>query len=92
MTGFYLLELGSLFIYTSLMQSILPYVQIVISILLIGAILVQQRGAGMGAAFGGGGDGGAHTQRRGLEKHIFYVTIVLGIAFFVSALASLFLG
>ncbi|MDA1335086.1 MAG: preprotein translocase subunit SecG [bacterium] len=73
------------------MKEILPYIQIVLSLVLIGSILIQQRGAGMGAAFGGGSDGGAHTQRRGVEKYIFYVTIVLGIAFFLTSFASLFL-
>lgn len=59
-------------------------VQIVISVLLIGAILLQQKGSGLGSAFGGEG-GNLYSTRRGAEKILFYGTAVLAVAFFVIA-------
>lgn len=50
--------------------------QIIVSVLLAGAILLQQKGTGLSATFGGG-DGNVYRTRRGLERIIFYVTIVL---------------
>ena len=54
--------------------------QIVVSILLIIAILLQNRGAGLGSAFGG--SGGVYLTKRGLEKKLFIVTIILAVLFF----------
>jgi len=72
------------------MAQILPVIQIILSILLIGGILIQQSDAGLGSAFGGGdgGAGGGHT-RRGMEKNIFYGTIVVAILFVISAFIAL---
>ncbi len=70
--------------------SILPWIQITLSLLLIGAILLQQSGAGIGGAFGGSDGGGFHT-RRGLEKFFFNTTIVLSILFGLSAFIALLL-
>ena len=66
----------------------LPFIQIGISILLIGGILLQQRGGGLSATFGGG-DGGIYRTRRGVEKFIYRTTIVLAVLFFVTAVASI---
>jgi preprotein translocase subunit SecG len=67
----------------------LPYVQIVLSALLIGAILLQRTGASLGGAFGADNfSSGFHT-RRGLEKTLFYATIVLAVLFALSALINL---
>lgn len=71
------------------MRNILFWVQIVVSILLITAILLQQKGGGLGAAFGG--DGQVYRSRRGIEKSLFIATIVLAALFIGVALASLFL-
>ena len=71
------------------MRSVLAVVQIVISILLVGAILLQQRGTGLSATFGG--EGNIYRTKRGLERVIFAATIVLAILFFGSALASIIL-
>ena len=54
--------------------------QVIVSILLIVAILLQNRGAGLGSAFGG--SGGVYLTKRGLEKKLFIATIVLSIIFF----------
>lgn len=74
------------------LQSVLPYVQIALSVLLIGAIVLQRTGASLGGAFGSDNfSSGFHT-RRGLEKTLFYATIALGILFALSALVSLALS
>lgn len=57
--------------------------QILISLLLMGAILLQAKGTGLGQAWGGGGE--FYRSKRGLEKILFRVTIVLAIIFFVSS-------
>ena len=74
------------------LQSALPYVQIVLSLLLIGAIVLQSTGASLGGAFGADNfSSGFHT-RRGLEKTLFYATIILGILFALSALINLLIS
>jgi preprotein translocase subunit SecG len=71
------------------LMSVLPTVQIVLSILLIAAIILQQTGAGLGGAFGADNfSSGFHT-RRGVEKTLFYTTITLAVLFSLSALVSL---
>lgn len=72
----------------SALASILPYIQIGLSILLVATILLQQSAAGMGGAFGDNFSSTFHT-RRGFEKTLFYTTIILGILFAVSALVAL---
>ena len=63
--------------------------QIILSVLLIGAVLLQQTGASLGGAFGADNfSSGFHT-RRGLERALFRATIVLGILFGLSALVNL---
>ncbi|MDX9778829.1 MAG: preprotein translocase subunit SecG [Patescibacteria group bacterium] len=61
--------------------------QIIISILLIIVILLQNRGTGLGSAFGG--TGGVYLTKRGLEKKLFIATIVLAVLFFGVSLANL---
>ena len=74
------------------LQSILPYVQIALSVLLIIAILWQRTGASWGGAFGADNfSSGFHT-RRGLEKTLFFATIILGILFALSALVNLLIS
>ena len=63
--------------------------QIIAAIILIILILFQQRGTGLGSVFGGGGE--FYTARRGLEKKIFWATIVFGVLFIVLALLNLIL-
>ncbi|MGE5425558.1 MAG: preprotein translocase subunit SecG [Bacillota bacterium] len=61
--------------------------QIIVSILLIIVILLQNRGAGLGSAFGG--TGGVYLTKRGLEKKLFTATIVIAVLFFGLSLANL---
>ena len=69
------------------MQSLLFWGQIGVSVLLIGAILLQQRGAGLGASFGGSGQ--FYRSKRGFEKILFTATIILAAAFSLTAIANL---
>lgn len=71
------------------MSKLVTIIQIVSAILLIVAILLQQRGVGLGSAFGG--EGAIYRTKRGVEKGIFIATIVLAVIFFASALASVIL-
>lgn len=74
----------------NLVAKILPYAQIVFSVVLVLAILLQQSGAGLGGALGGGDTGGSfHHTRRGFEKFLFYVSIVCGILFALSAFLAI---
>lgn len=63
---------------------IFQIVQLVLSILLIVVILLQQKGAGLGAAFGG--TGGVQSTRRGADKFLHRATIVIAILFVLNAL------
>ncbi|NQV88778.1 MAG: preprotein translocase subunit SecG [Parcubacteria group bacterium] len=60
--------------------------QIVLAILLVTAIMVQASGTGLGAAFGGGGN--VYRTKRGAEKKLFQLTVILAILFFAVALAN----
>lgn len=62
--------------------------QIVIAIALMVAILMQNRGAGLGGVFGG--SGGVYLTKRGLEKKLFIATIVLAAIFLLLSLAVFF--
>lgn len=70
--------------------AILPYIQMVLSILLVVAILIQKSEAGVGGSFGGSDNfnAGFHT-RRGFEQKLFYFTILIAILFVVSSLLIL---
>ena len=62
------------------MSNILLVAQIILSISLIAAILLQAPGSGLGSTWGGGGET-FHT-KRGLETVLFYFTII-GIGLFI---------
>jgi protein translocase SecG subunit len=72
------------------LNNYLPYIQIVVSILLIISILLQQTGvmAGMGGTFGGG-DSSIKSTRRGLEKTLLKFTIFLSVLFFIISILLL---
>jgi len=69
------------------MKPILIIAQIIVSILLIIAILLQQKGQALGSSFGGSGE--FYATKRGIEKKIFWATIVLGILFIGLSLSNL---
>ena len=76
----------------TLLSAYLPYIQIILSVLLIGGVILQHSSSDAGGAFGGGDSFSSvkHT-RRGLEKILFNGTIIVAILFAVSAFAALIL-
>ncbi len=66
-----------------------PILQIILSVLLVAAILLQQRGSSLGGAFGGDNFSATFHKRRGAELFLFRATIVLGILFVLSAFLAL---
>lgn len=69
------------------MRNLLLWIQIAVSVLLITAILLQQKGVGLGSAFGGSGQ--IYRSKRGIEKTLFISTIVLAVLFTVIAILTL---
>lgn len=69
------------------MKSVISVIQIILGVLLILVIIIQQKGSGLGSAFGG--DMGFYRSKRGAEKLLFYATIVLSTALIVSSLVGL---
>lgn len=70
----------------TMVENILNISQIILAILLIVGILLQARGTGLGAAFGG--EGNVYRTMRGVEKRLFQATVVIAILFFGIALAN----
>ncbi|MFB6181744.1 MAG: preprotein translocase subunit SecG [Candidatus Magasanikbacteria bacterium] len=68
-----------------MIESVLRVSQLVSAVVMTIAILLQQQGAGMGAGFGDTG-GGFKTTRRGVEKTLYNITIVVSILFFTTSL------
>lgn len=68
---------------------ILPYIQIILSVILVGLVLIQQSDADLGSSFGGSDNQNASRTRRGSERNIFVATIVVGILFAASAFVAL---
>jgi len=73
----------------SLVMQFLPYAQIILSVILVLSIMLQQSGAGVGGALGGGDGSSFHHTRRGFEKFLFYLSIVCGILFALSAFLTI---
>lgn len=71
------------------MKNILLIVSSIISIFIVILILIQGRGAGLGSAWGGGGE--LFTTRRGIEKWTLRLTVALIICFFIVSLVKLLL-
>ena len=69
---------------------ILQVVMIASATLMVVAILLQQRGASLGAGFGGSSE--LYTTRRGFDKNLFDVTVIMAVVFVSSILVSLVLG
>lgn len=66
----------------------LPYAQIVLAVLLIAGVVLQQRGASLGGAFGGDNFASTFYKRRGAEKFLFNLTIFVAILFVGAAIMS----
>ena len=70
-------------------DNILQIVTVVSALLTVLSILLQQRGASLGAGFGSSGE--LFTTRRGIDKNLFEVTIVFAVIFILSILVGLIL-
>lgn len=70
-------------------DTILQITTVVSASLMVLAILLQQRGASLGAGFGSSGE--LFTTRRGFDKNLFEVTVILSVIFILSILAGLIL-
>jgi preprotein translocase subunit SecG len=70
-------------------DSILQIITIGSAILMVLAILLQQRGASLGAGFGSSGE--LYTTRRGLDKNLFEASVILAVIFVLSILVGLLL-
>ncbi len=62
--------------------------QAIVSVLLIVSILIQEKGVGLGMAFGGGGE--FYKSKRGIDKVLFVVTVVLAVLFVGTSIAYIF--
>ncbi len=69
------------------LDTILPYITLGSAVLMVAAILLQQRGASLGAGFGSSGE--LFTTRRGFDKNLFDVTVIFAVVFVLSILASM---
>jgi preprotein translocase subunit SecG len=65
----------------------LTVAQMILAIALIAVILLQQRGTGLGGAFGG--EVTAYRSRRGIERTLFRMTILIAILFVIFSLLNL---
>ena len=68
------------------MNAFLAIGQVIVSIALIAAILLQSRGTGLSGTFGG--DSAVYRSRRGVERRLWQFTIVLMVLFVLFSLAS----
>ena len=64
---------------------------IIVSIALIASVLLQSKGIGLGG-LADGDTGGVYTQRRGIEKVMFYITIALSVVFLLLALINVIIS
>lgn len=71
-------------------MDIIDISQVTVSILLIISILLQSRGSGLSAAFGG--DFGGYHTKRGFEKFLLYSSITLASLFIILAVANVAVG
>lgn len=71
-------------------HTLLSIVTITSAVLMVVAILLQARGASLGAGFGSSGE--LFTTRRGTDKSLYEATIVLSVIFVGSLVIGLVIG
>jgi len=69
------------------MERFLDIALIITSVALIISVILQSKGAGLGGLTGSD-TGGVYTARRGIERTLFWVTIVLSVIFFILAITT----
>ena len=72
-----------------ILRALLPWIQIILAAALTAAILLQKNEASLGSAFGG--DGRVVHTKRGLEKGLFVITIILVALFIIISIIALLL-
>lgn len=80
---------GNILPIMQLLVTALPWTQVVLAIILMGLVMIQQGEGSLGAAFGGDSTAGSFRTKRGAEKVIFNITIVVSILFVISAVVTL---
>ena len=73
------------------METYISIALIITSIALVISIILQSKGAGLGGLTGSD-TGGVFTARRGIEKTLFWVTLILAFVFFILAISAVLLA
>lgn len=73
------------------METYISIAMIIVSIALVLSIVLQSKGAGLGG-LSGVDTGGVFTARRGIEKTLFWVTLILSIVFFILAITAVIIA
>ncbi len=73
------------------MVTYIDYALIIISVLLIASVILQSKGAGLGGLTGADA-GSVFTARRGIERTLFWITIILSVVFFALVIALLMIS
>ncbi len=73
------------------MEQFINIALIITSVALIASVILQSKGAGLGGLTGGD-TGGVYTARRGIERTLFWVTVVLSGLFFLLAIVSVIIS
>lgn len=68
------------------MNIIITSLQIIISLILTALVLIQAQGSGLGSAWGRGTS--FYTSKRGVEKFVFYLTIIFTVLFFITSVLN----
>lgn len=70
-------------------MSALTIAQIIISAIVVGLVLIQDRSSGAGSVFGGGSGEGFYQKRRGVENIVFLSTVVFTALFVIVSILKL---
>jgi preprotein translocase subunit SecG len=65
-------------------KQIIYLIQVILGLILIGLIILQSKGNSLGGSFGG--NMSFYSTRRGAEKMMFYLTIVIAAVFLITSL------
>ena len=68
-------------------MTLFDIIQLILAAALIVVVILQNRGSGLGAAFGG--DSNVYRTKRGMEKFLFRATVVIAVIFFVTAFINI---
>lgn len=69
------------------MKTYIDIALIITSLALITSVILQNKGVGLGG-FTGGDSGGVFSARRGIEKTLFWITIILSALFFILTMVA----